>query len=189
MGLMNKLSKICVPMGLMLVAAAGGCASGDSETRGRPAEEFLGVDEETAVTRLAMRQTVNGARTDATIRPYHFDDGALNSLGQEKLDFLVTSCENRAGELVVYVDVPVGEGEDDKKLSQARHDSVTEYLVDCGLTEESFRLETGHNPHNTHPAVLSKPGDTEGGDNDAMKAYGQGVGESLGKAMMDGGNK
>src|SRR5688572_882342 len=106
MGLMTKLTKIGVPMGLVIALTAGGCSTaGDLE--GRPADEFMAADEESAVTRLVNTQIAAGARTDATLRPYHFQDGALNSLGEEKLDFLFMTCDNKSGETVVYLDVPV----------------------------------------------------------------------------------
>src|SRR5687767_12614030 len=125
MGLMKKLTKICVPAGLVLAMTAGGCKT-SADMGGRPAGEFLGVDEETAVTRLVNQQIAAGARTDATLRSYHFDDGFLNSLGQEKLDFMVMSCDNKAGELVVYLDLPAGDGDAGKTLAQARQDAVTD---------------------------------------------------------------
>jgi hypothetical protein len=171
MGLMTKLTKIAVPMGLMLALTAGGCSvAGDLE--GRPADEFMAADEESAVTRLANTQIAAGARTDATLRPYHFEDGALNSLGEEKLDFIVTACDNKESETVVYLDVPAGEGEAGKRLAQARQDAVTEYLLNKGLSKDSFRLESGYNPSNGVSAALAGPQgpDDAGGAAPAAKA-------------------
>ena len=186
MGLMKKLTRIGVPMGLVVALTAGGCSvAGDME--GRPADEFMAADEESAVTRLANTQIAAGARTDATLRPYHFEDGELNSLGEEKLDFLVLTCDNKTSETVVYLDVPAGDDEAGKKLAQARHEAVTEYLLSQGLTEDSFRLQSGYNPSNTTSAALPSKGSDAGAD--ANKAYGQGGGESLGKAMTDMANK
>ena len=100
------------------------------------------------MTRINQEQIAAGARTDATLRPYHFHEAELNSLGLEKLDHMVSGAP-RDGALVVYLDVP-SDG-DEKALAAARRKAVTEYLSGRGMAERSFRLESGHNPRATVP--------------------------------------
>jgi hypothetical protein len=137
----------------VLLALAGGCggdkaSGGDSADGSRPGEAFYREGETPEVTRMNQEQIAAGARTDATLRPYHFHEAELNSLGLEKLDHMVGGAP-RTGALVVYLDVP-SDG-DEKALASARRKAVTEYLSGRGLAEHSFRLESGHNPRATVP--------------------------------------
>jgi hypothetical protein len=187
MELMKQLSKICIPMALIIGATAGGCAvSGEME--GRPADEFLGVDEESAVTRLANEQVAAGARTDLTLRPYHFDGGDLNSLGKEKLDFIFVNGDNKSGEKAVYIDAAAGDDAAGQKLAQARHDAVKDYLLSMGLAENSFRLESGYNPNNTSAAALPKSAGAEG-DSAPAGANGAAGNQSVSKSTTELTNK
>jgi hypothetical protein len=138
-----------------LLALLGGCAADveKSDDAGRPAEEFRPVDEVSDVTRINDQQIAAGARTDATLRPYHFYEADLNSLGREKLDLMLKDGAG-AGGLVVYLDVPAAG--DKRQLADARRGAVAEYLASRGLAEDSFRLERGHNPDNTFPAVPAR---------------------------------
>src|SRR4051794_20197429 len=90
-----------------LLALLGGCApEGDKTDDGaRPADEFRGADEVSDVTRINDQQIAAGARTDATLRAYHFHEADLNSLGREKIDLMLKDGPG-AGKLVVYLDVP-----------------------------------------------------------------------------------
>lgn len=187
MELMKQLSKICIPMALIIGATAGGCAV-TGEMEGRPAEEFLGVDEESAVTRLANEQVAAGARSDLTLRAYHFDEGELNSLGKEKLDFIFANGENKGGDKVVYIDASTGDDAAGKKLAQARHDAVKDYLLSTGLAENSFRLESGYNPNNTSAAALPKSAGAEGG-NVPMGASPAAGNQSFAKSATEMSNK
>jgi hypothetical protein len=140
------------------LAGVGGCAS---DQPGVPAEQFMEPGEVTEVSRLADQQIAAGARTDATLRPYHFNHaGGLNSLGRTKLDNMLDADDtDGAGELVVYVDVPAAAKGDEagKKLSDARFDAVTQHLMSRGMTEAQFRLESGYNPNSSAFVVSATP--------------------------------
>ena len=144
----------------VLLALAGGCGGGRNDAVAnegdyRPGEAFRPADETPEVTRMNNAQIAAGARTDATLRPYHFDEAGLNSLGREKLDHMVSGGPRRTGTLVVYLDA-ASDG-DDKGLDDARREAVTEYLTGLGLTRDAFRLEMGHNSRATTPARTLQP--------------------------------
>lgn len=180
MSWMTRYAKARVPMAMLLAVATcgGGCQSGkDDVAGGRAGEDFLREDETSAVTRIAERQVAAGARTDATLRAYHFTHAGVNSLGREKLDFILADRGqgDGGGELVVYVDV--GGDEANRQHADARRASVAEYLTSKGgLDDGEFRLELGHNPHNTMSVVSAVPprdaGDAaaDEGDGDAATA-------------------
>ena len=152
----TSLAKSRVPLAMIiaLTVCGGGCQSDREVAKGRPGEEFLRDDETSAVTRIAERQMAAGARTEATLRAYHFDHAALNGLGREKLDFMLAGAGEQ-GELVVYLDLA---GDDaNRQHAVARRADVTEYLGERGLAEGEFRLESGHNPHNTMSVVSAVP--------------------------------
>lgn len=157
--------RVPLAMVLALTVCGGGCRSdpeGRSARAGRPGDDFLRDDETSAVTRIAEQQIAVGARTDATLRPYHFDHAGLNALGREKLDLMLASGDGqRPGELVVYVDI-AGDGAN-RRHAGARHAEVTDYLTSRGLAEGEFRLESGFNPHNTMSAVSAVPRQQEAG--------------------------
>lgn len=162
----KQILKAVIPAAAMVVlAGVGGCTS---DMPGVPAEQFMEPGEVTDVSRLADLQVAAGARTDATLRAYHFNHvGGLNSLGRTKLDNMLDADDtDGAGELVVYVDVSatlattgnVTEADDaGKRLDAARQDAVSQHLMSRGLTEEQFRLESGHNPNATLFAVSASP--------------------------------
>jgi len=91
------------------------------------------------VTKLENAQAAAGARSDASLAPADFDGGALNSLGQDKLD-LMTSCLPDEGPITIYLDVPA-----DGPFAQARKDAVSAYLIDSHLTADQFKLADGPN--------------------------------------------
>src|SRR5688572_20340930 len=164
----KTILKVTVSLAAMFSAAAitGGCSSSKKDCC--PAEDMqasdklLAADEVSDVTRLMNVQTANGARTEATLRPYHFSHGNLNSLGREKLDSMVDGGEDSKAELVVYLDLPTSDVE--KALTDARHDAVTHYLMGRGLGEDSFRLESGYNPNNTMLAASLRATETADGE-------------------------
>lgn len=140
----------------------GGCSGKLLKPKPNPdaGEEFLAVDEESNVTRLNDLHIAGGSRTDATLRAYHFHRGALNSLGRQKLDQMIAAeaaaAEDAGGDdgeaMVVYLDATAGAGASEeaaKRLSAARQDAVSDYLMGRGLAEDAFRIEMGHNPDDT----------------------------------------
>jgi hypothetical protein len=177
--IIKKLAPVAVAMAF--VAAAGCSPDVTPGQKGRPADRFLGYGELSPVDRLVNDQIAAGARTDGTLRPYHFDGSDLNSLGREKLDSILAGTFDSNAEMVVYVDVPRGEGDAAAALADARRDAVSQYLVEQGVTEDEFRLESGFNPEVTTSVAAAKPkeGDSTAGD----KAFGEGFGKGLGDAM------
>lgn len=179
----KQILKAVLPVAAMF--AAVGCTS---DMPGTPAEQFMEPGEVSHVTRMGDQQIANGARTDATLRPYHFNTaGRLNSLGREKLERIVDADDTDGeGQLVLYVDVPTADGDAGKKLAHARRSAVTEQLTSLGLTAEQFRLESGHNPDNRMRVVDAMPAENEAGEDeaaaedDASNSYGGGLKDSLG---------
>ena len=151
---------------LLAVAATfglGGCSSHRATLARNEADAgdtFLAPDEVSEVARLNDMQIAAGSRTDSTLRACHFRHGALNSLGRQKLDRMLAANEADAtdaggedgDEMVVYLDAAAGASASEeaaKRLSGARQDAVTDYLMSRGLTEDMFRIEMGHNPDDT----------------------------------------
>jgi len=103
-----------------------------------------------SVNRFATAQTADAARTDATLRPYHFQGPELNSLGTQKLD-LMTKAERGDSPLKVYLDLPqdVDQG--------TRREAVLVYLKDRGLKDDQIAIEAGPNlnPENLHLTAQS----------------------------------
>lgn len=184
--LTEKITKAMLPAAAALVAIAtlGGCTS---NMPGQPAEQFMEPGELSHVTRMADQQTAIGSRTDATLRPYHFNAaGGLNSLGREKLDQMIDADDtDGAAELVVYVDTkaPAENDAAGKKLASARQDAVTQFLISRGLTEQQFRLESGFNPESTFAASSARPVEDP---NAASKAMGEGLGKGYAQGMSSG---
>lgn len=114
-------------------------------------EDFVAEGEPRIFQSFADAHAAAGARADATLRAAHFDAGALNSLGQDKLDRMLRDddvCEP----LIVYLDVP-----EDDDFRMEREEDVTAYLRDAGLRDSQIRLLSGHNPRNETPVVLLSP--------------------------------
>jgi hypothetical protein len=171
---LTRILKMSVPIAAMLSALAGGCKSHEERPPEdmQPGDKLMAADEVSEVTRLMNVQVANGARTDGTLRPYHFSQGNLNSLGREKLDSMVDGGEDSKAELVVYLDLPTSDVE--KALTDARHDAVTHHLMGRGLGEDSFRLESGYNPNNTMLAASLRAKETDA------------AGEESGESSMGG---
>jgi hypothetical protein len=203
---MNQLknSKAFLAAAAAVLAAAttfglGGCSTHHrAETAptklkpGDAGEEFLAPDEVSETSRLNDMQVAAGARTDSTLRAYHFRRGALNSLGRQKLDRIVAANQadmtdadgdgDDGDEMVIYRDASAGATANEevaKRLSTARQDAVTDYLMSRGLTEDMFRIEMGSNPDDTFLAN-SAAGSQDGRD-DAKNAFVKSAGESFGK--------
>jgi len=112
---------------------------------------FTREDEDArSVNRFVTAQTANAARTDATLRPYHFQGAELNSLGMQKLD-LMTKAERGDSPLTVYLDLPPDADQG------TRREAVLVYLKDRGLKDDQIALQAGPNlnPDNLHPTAQS----------------------------------
>jgi hypothetical protein len=122
------------------IGTAGCGADGSSD------KDFFPTGDRQA-TKIAEAQAAAGARSDATLSSAHFDGGALNSLGQQKLD-LITSDLPDEGPVTIYLDLPA-----DGPQAQARKDAVTAYLIDSHLTAEQFKLKDGPNDSTWAPSA------------------------------------
>ena len=128
-----KLTLLTAALLSALGLSAAGCG-----TDGSYDKDFFPSGERQS-TKIVNAQSAAGARSDATLSPSHFDGGALNSLGQAKLD-LITSNLPDQGPVTIYMDLPT-----DGAVAQARKDAVTAYLVDSHLTADQFVLVDGPN--------------------------------------------
>lgn len=128
-----KLSMVAV----LLVVAITGCKSNDC----RPGDQFMSDDAQRDVWNATNAQAAAGARADGMLRPAHFSDGSLNSLGQEKLELMLRPESGGALPLVVYMNLPA-----DDAQRKSRRNSVESYLVKLGLQAGQFKIEDGLNP-------------------------------------------
>lgn len=149
-------------------AAAAGCQTDKSSMT-----DFFPAEEEQRVQHVAQIQAASGARADATLQPFHFDGGKLNSLGEAKLDLMMKD-DDSAQPLVVYMNVS-----DKNTIYGARRDAVLRFLESRGAIADQVKLEVGPNPnaHSLASEHLSRMSRTEntavtGGSNDASTTEG-----------------
>ena len=126
------------------ILSALGLSTAGCGTDGSYDKDFFPSGER-QVNKIEDAQAAAGARSDATLSAAHFDGGALNSLGQAKLD-LITSNLPDEGPVTIHMDVPA-EGD----LAQTRMDAVTAYLTDSHLTADQFKLVSGPNDQTWTP--------------------------------------
>jgi hypothetical protein len=136
-----KLTLLTASLLWALGLSTAGCG-----TDGSSEKDFFPSGERQS-TKIENAQAAAGARSDATLSCAHFDGGALNSLGQAKLD-LITSNLPDEGPVAIYIDLPT-----DSPSAQARKDAVTAYLIDSHLTADQFKLVDGPNNSTWTPAA------------------------------------
>src|SRR5947207_15347029 len=151
----NFLCKLITIVGATLLAAtllmatSAGCknetAKNEMPDNRIYGQKFLGPDEARDVFRASDGQRCSGARADATLYPFHFDKGALNSTGQVKLDHMLDD-DDSINPMVVYVNVP----QDD--LWNARVESITAHCKDRAVDPNQIKVVRGENAGNLHPA-------------------------------------
>ena len=127
------------------VAGLPGCqqhAIMSSNVRG---DEFRPDAEPHAVQNIVAAQSASGARADATLHPVDFDAAQLNSLGQQKLDMMLSAGRGGDG-IVVYLDLPAS------VLNPEVRSSVADYLIAHGVAASQMRLQDGPNPVTVRPA-------------------------------------
>jgi hypothetical protein len=146
--LMRKM--ILIAGSCMLIALySSGCEWNYNQQRQAMGEFFPPNGEMRDVQRIERVQEASGAREDATLEPYHFDKGEVNSLGRQKLSLMIDD-DDANNPLVIYLNVS---GNDEFKA--ARQDSVVAYLKDQGLEEKQISFREGPNPATNHPAEES----------------------------------
>jgi len=140
---LNKRSFTVGAFTVALLVFAVGCKQ---DTRTMSDGFFPEPEGYRATTATFDAQAGNGARHDAMLRPVHFNGGALNSTGADKINRLLGAD---AGEPVaVYLNVPT----DDKALYASREASVTRYLKDAGLADSQMKVVAGANPDAWSPS-------------------------------------
>jgi hypothetical protein len=136
---------------IAIVPALAGCQNRPApESELTYGDKFPGPDEPRHVNRVQEAQAAAGARSDATLRLCHFDTGggnpgALNSLGEEKLDLMLVADAGMP--LVLNLDVP----QDD--AYNAREQAIRIFLKDRGLTDSQVKVVAGPNVRNSKPTA------------------------------------
>lgn len=125
---------------------AVGCHSSSTQPPMLHGENFVPDDQPHSVDNIAAAQAARGARADATLRPVHFNDAGLNSLGRQKLELMLAD-EDAVQPMVVYLDLPPA-----SDAGPARQ-AVGDYLKARGLAENQFRLVDGPNPKTLSPST------------------------------------
>jgi hypothetical protein len=137
--------------------AAAGCQEAPPISHG---EEFAPVGQVSQVTKIMDAQANRGARSDATLYPFHFDGRYLNALGMAKLDRMLKDQADPP--VSVWLNLPPDE------QYEARRLSVAAYLKDKGLPPDEVVFGAGGNPDTNHPAAqglidLPKTDEASGG--------------------------
>jgi hypothetical protein len=139
-------------LSLVLVLTSGCQRDRDAGAYGH---RFPADDEVRPVDRFVHVQSASAARADATLNDAHFDGrGALNSLGRQKLDYMLRD-DDAAAPLVVYLDVRDGgaaQATPSAEPSDLHRESVRVFLADRGLTDAQMELRAGPNLAYSHPA-------------------------------------
>ena len=131
-----------------IAATAAALATGCQSDAKKPADEFFYADSDVRHANVAAdAQARRGAKADATLQDYHFDDGQLNSLGESKLDLLVN--RDRADDAVttVYLNFP------ETEAMNRRRDDVVTYMRSRGVSEANLKFVSGPNPATFSPAA------------------------------------
>lgn len=131
------------------VAGAAGCADGGKPAHLAAHEEFFIADGESKVRRIADVQADRGAAEDATLQPHHFSGPRLNSLGEQKLQQLLTADID--ADVVVYLNI-------NGALADTRSQAVTSFLTEQGVDASHIKLERGSNPNLSAPSALGQKG-------------------------------
>lgn len=144
---MQKLKWLGMLAAAALVVLTAGCRHNEAQSSNViiHGEDFPGDNDSRAIWQIRNAQAAAGARQDATLYAVHFDQGGLNSLGQQKLD-LMLSDEQSAEPVVIYLDLRSDSASD--KDRQA----VIAFLKDRGLQDSQIALKDGPNPHAAHSA-------------------------------------
>jgi hypothetical protein len=143
---------------VLVAAVLCGCAANQDAgpTDAAGGDAFAPPDSGTrSVQMIAARQAALGARHDAMLYDDHFHGGALNGLGQAKLDAMLDAPVTPA---VVYLNV-----KSDEATSRSRRDSVEQYFKQRQMNPDEYRIESGINTATLHGAApeLSRMSKTE----------------------------
>src|SRR5688500_208604 len=159
--MINPLNILMKRFGLKLVVGAAmlatlpsvvGCRkhtpAASKDLTNIPSEHFAPADEPRHIHRIFDAAAASGARADATLHRAHFDGGketALNSLGEQKLDLMMS--DDDALPVAIYLNVA---GDD---VFAGCEQSVRVYLRDRGLSEQQIKVVHGRNPGGYQPTA------------------------------------
>jgi hypothetical protein len=129
-----------IAAGAAILAFATGCETPphDAVIHG---EDFVPDDASRSAREFVNMEAANSARADATLRLYHFDNGILNSLGEDRLDMILRNGDAN-NPLVIYLDLPPEDADNTR-----RQEAVSAYLKDRGLTDQQIQFKAGPNPN------------------------------------------
>lgn len=127
-----------------------GCAhqQTDAEKGYAHGEEYLPDGTYRDELKFVEITVANGARADGTLRAVHFTGDSLNSLGQKKLDYMLSADTGSSTVLTVYIDLQKTDPAFEK-----RQDSVSTYLKSKGLKDTQIALVDGPNLKYSVPAA------------------------------------
>jgi hypothetical protein len=131
-------------------ASASPAAAPAADASARPAaitvdDDFTPEHQIRSVDLFNHVQIVEGARTDPSLYPSHFDGSQLNAAGQDKID-LIIQAQSPGQPLVIYISTP-----NDARQTRQR-DAVERYVKDSGADMTHLQLVTGPNPDSSFPA-------------------------------------
>jgi hypothetical protein len=141
---MNKITKLSVMAAAAILSMVAGCQTDSPEGVRRDA--FVPDDQPRQLRSMLIAQEAAGARRDATLHACDFNIDGLNSLGQQKLDLMLTADEP-TDPITVYVDFA------DAEVPANTHHSVTEYLKTRGVPDGQVVVKDGSNPGASTPAA------------------------------------
>jgi hypothetical protein len=157
-----------------------GCGTNNSATP--LGSDFFPPEEDTSTHRVFAAQAANGARNDGMLYGYHFDNAALNSLGESKLNLMANTAPNAV--TTVYLNV----AEDD--MLNPRRESVAAYLKGKGVDEARTKFVSGPNPATITPTAggIARFERTEN-INSSLNGGGDTGNAATGNFPSDGGSK
>jgi uncharacterized membrane protein YgcG len=170
--LTHRALLICGAVGAISLCSAGCKCDHKKQPDNNMAGFFAPADATHDVQRIAHVQAASGARADATLEPYHFDKGELNSLGREKLSLMLDD-DAANNPMTIYLNVPT-----DDEFKAARQDAVVAYLKEQGLEETQVSFKQGTNPDSQFQAgeTLTRMDKTETGTSGSGASSSPGAG-------------
>ena len=141
---------ILIQAAAMIVGALAftGCQSTNESKAEEPAPpppSFFPGQTDRPPQNIALAQAKKGARNDGMLQPYHFDGDHLNSLGEAKLDRMISDDPNAM--TTIYLNFSESE------MLNQRRDDVVAYLRDSGVEESRLTFVSGPNPATLTPAA------------------------------------
>lgn len=132
-------------IGIAAALLAAGCASQNSPSTAAGTDLIQPDSAPRDITPLLNNQAANGAASDGTLYPCHFDGAYLNSLGVAKLNLILADPKHDT--LKIWMAV----AEDEQ--SEPRRMAVGMYLHDHGVPLTQIQFGQGPNPDTLHSSA------------------------------------